>query len=102
MNLITGSMYPQSIDTIEKQTIYNLEALKAGIFTNPDTNLYPHNYTEAEAVYAMPVIAKREIWTPTHGMRLIYSVAFPIWAGNGFNANGVWNHALPMSLDLVL
>lgn len=99
MDLITGPMYPQSLNMLERQTVFNIEALKSSIYTHPSTNQFPHMFTEAEAVYAMPVIAKREIWTPDNGMRLIYQIAFPIAAMNGYAANGIWNHILPMAPD---
>lgn len=94
--------YDPSIATVEQQTVFNLEAIIKGVYEKPSSLLYPHSFTEAESVYAMPVISKRVIPTPSNGVRMIYVVAFQILPGAGFNSNGIWKHVLPMSEDLAL
>ena len=102
MTPITGTYRPLSLDTIEKETIFNLETLMSGIYSQSSTALYPHSYIESQAVYAAPIISKRVVPTPENGMRMIYTVAFQIDPMAGFNANGIWNHVLPMAQDLIL
>ena len=99
MNLITGPSRPLSLDTVEKETVFNLETLSSGIYSRPTTIEYPHTYLESDAVYGASVISKRIVPTPVNGMRLIYFVAFQIDPMAGFNANGLWNHVRPMSAD---
>ena len=99
MNLITGPSRPVSLNTVERETVFNLETLTSGIFSRPTTAEFPHTYVESDAVYGAPVISKRIVQTPLNGMRMIYVVAFRIDPMAGFNANGIWNHVLPMSAD---
>lgn len=103
MQLFQGTpFYDPSITTVEQQTIFNLEALMKGIYEQPTSVQYPHAFTEAESVYAMPVISKRVIPTPDNGVRMIYVVAFQILPGAGFNPGGVWKQSIPISGDLAL
>ena len=99
MNLITGPSRPLSLNTVEKETVFNLETLSSAIYSRPTTIEYPHTYLESDAVYGASVLSKRIVPTPANGMRLIYFVAFQINPMAGFNANGIWNHVLPMSAD---
>lgn len=103
MELFTNSpFYPQGLTSVESQTVLNLEALTKGIYEGPSTVQYPHSFTEAESVYATPVISKRIVPTPDNGVRMIYVVAFQIMPGSGFDASGIWNHVVPMSPNLNL
>jgi hypothetical protein len=103
MDLFTSSTYyPQSLTTVEAQTVLNLEALMKGIYEQPGTVQYPHAFTEAESVYETPVISKRIVPTPSNGVRMIYVVAFQIMPGAGFDASGIWNHVIPMAPNLSL
>ena len=103
MDLITTSpYYPSAITSIEQQTIFNLECLRKGIYSQVDNLTYPHLFTETPATYAAPIIQSRTVPTPENGMRMIYTIAFLIRPGAGFDATGIWNHALPLSGNLVL
>ena len=103
MELITNSVYyPSAITLVEQQTLFNLECLRKGIYSQPDNLTYPHSFVETAATYSAPLIQSRTLSTPEHGMRLIYQIAFLIRPGAGFDATGIWNHALPMSGNLVL
>lgn len=99
---ITGTYRPLGLDTIEKETIFNLETLMSGLYSKTATTSYPHSYVESDAVYGAPIVSKRIIPTPTNGLRLIYVIAFQLNPMAGFQANGIWNHVLPMAQDLVL
>lgn len=103
MQLLQGTpIYDPSIATVEQQTVFNLEALMKGIYEQPSSVQYPHSFTEAESVYAMPVISYRQIPTPSNGMRRIYVVSFQILPGSSLSPDGVWKSVLPMSGDLIL
>ena len=99
---MSSPYYPAAIDTVEKQTLFNLEALIKGIYSNPSTDTFPHSFVEGEAIYGAPVIQTRLVPTPQSGYRRIYQIAFKMAPGSGFDASGIWNYALPMSADLVL
>lgn len=92
---------PSSLNTVERETVFNLETLLSGLYSKPSTATYPHVYIESDAVYAAPVISKRIVPTPDGRIRMIYVVAFDLAPMAGFNANGIWNHVLPMAEDLV-
>lgn len=103
MDLITNSAYyPTQMTLVEQQTVFNLECLLKGIYSQPNNLTYPHSFTETAATYAAPIIQKRTIPTPENGMRMIYQIAFLIRPGAGFDATGIWNHALALSGNLVL
>lgn len=102
MTPITGTYRPLGLDTIEKETIFNLETLMSGLYSKAPNTSFPHNYIESPAVYGAPIVSKRIIPTPENGLRLIYVIAFELDPMAGFQANGVWNHVLPMAQDLVL
>jgi hypothetical protein len=100
MTPITGTFRPNSLNTVERETVFNLETLFSAIYSKPPTTTYPHVYEESQAVYAASVMTKRQIPTPDGRMRVIYTIAFQVDPMMGFNANGVWNHVLPMAQDL--
>ena len=103
MQLIMNTpYYPSATTLVEQQTIFNLECLLKGIYSQPNNLNYPHSFIETAATYAAPIIQKRTVPTPENGMRMIYQVAFLIRPGAGFDATGIWNHALALSGDLVL
>ena len=102
MQNITGSYLPQSLINTERTACFNLETLFAGIYSKVPTQSFPHHFTKAEALYGQPIMSKEIVVTPTDGVRLIYTIAFKISPMQGFSANGVWNHVLPMADDLVL
>lgn len=97
MTPIVGTYRPQGLDTIEKETVFNLETLTKGIYSSPATVQYPHSFIEAASVYASPIIQKRIVPTPENGMRLIYQISFLISPGALWDAGGIWNHALPLA-----
>lgn len=99
---VTGPYRPLSLDTVEKETVFNLECLIKAIYESPPTAQFPHAFTEAESVYSAPVIQKRIVPTPDGKTRMIYSIAFDISPGHGFDAAGIWNHIRPMAPNLVL
>lgn len=102
MTPITGPYRPLSLDTIERETVFNLETMLSAIYSRPATTSYPHVYEESQAVYSAPIMSKRQVPTPDGKMRVIYTIAFQVDPMMGFGANGVWNHVLPIAADLVL
>lgn len=99
---ITGTWLPNSLINVERATCFNLETLFTGIYSAPPTAQFPHSFTKAEALYGQPIMTKEIVVTPQDGVRLIYTIAFKISPMQGFSANGIWNHVLPIAPDLVL
>lgn len=97
MTPITGPYRPTSLTTVEKELMFLLETVIKGVYSSPDTAQFPHSFIEAASTYASPVIQKRIIPTPQNGMRAIYQISMPISPGAGWDASGIWNHALPMA-----
>ena len=100
MNPVTSPARPLSLDTVENETVYNLETLMSALYSKPSTATHPHTYIESEAVYPAPIISKRIVPTPDGRVRMIYVVCFEIDPMAGFSANGIWNHVYPMAQDL--
>ena len=102
MQKIVAPYLPLSLTTVEREFVFNFLTLESALFSQADTNLFPHFYTENEANYKAPVYSHRLVQTPTDGKRIILNAAIRIDAMHGFNANGLWNHVLNTSPDLIL
>lgn len=102
MTPIASPYRPLGLNTVEKETVFNLETLMSGLYSKPSTASFPHTYIESDAVYSAPVMSKRIVPTPDGRVRMIYVISFEISPMAGFNSNGIWNHVYPMAQDLVL
>ena len=102
MNLIVAPYLPLSLTTVERNFVFDYFTLKSGLYSAADTNLFPHHFTESDSHHSAPIYSERIIQTPQHGMRLIINAAILIDPMYGFNANGIWNHALNTSPNLIL
>ena len=102
MELVSGPQRPLSLNTIERETVFNLETMMASVYRQPGTTTYPQTYKESDAVYDAPVMSKRIIPCPDGKMRMIYTIAFQVDPMAGYNANGIWNHVLNIAPTLVI
>lgn len=102
MQHIQTPYIPNSLTTVERRFIFDFFTLNSALMSAPDTNLFSKQYTESEANYKAPVYSHRITTTPTDGTRIIISASLRIDPMYGFNANGIWNHVLDTSPDLIL
>lgn len=102
MNLIQAPYIPNSLTTVEKRLVFDYYTLKSALYSVTETNLFPRTYIESEANYKAPIFNDRIVQTPTDGMRLIINASILIDPMYGFNANGIWNHALNTAPNLLL
>ena len=102
MELIQAPYIPLDLNTVERKIVFDYYTLKSALYSKPIANNFPHFFVESDASYSAPIMTDRIVQTPNFGMRLIVTMAIPISPMYGFNANGIWNHALPMAQDLIL
>lgn len=102
MELIASPYQPSEFNIVENRFVFDYYSLKSALFSTENTNMYPHFFTESDSHYAAPVFNERIVQTPEHGMRLILNAAILIRPMYGFNGNGVWNHVLSTSPNIII
>jgi hypothetical protein len=93
---------PESFSKVENRYIFDHLSLESALYAAAATNTFPHFYNESEANYNAPILFHKVIQTPSNGMRIITTASIPINPMYGFNANGIWNHVLQVSPDIVV
>lgn len=102
MNPIQAPYIPLDLDTVEKRFVFDYFSLKSALFSQAADSIFPHFITESDAHWRTPIFSDRTVRTPDQGMRLILSASILINPMYGFNANGVWNHALNTAPNLII
>ena len=102
MDLIQAPYIPANLDIVEKNFVFDYYSLKSALYSAENTNFFPHFFTESDSHYSAPIFHDRIVQTPEHGMRLIMNASILIRPMYGFNANGIWNHALATSPNIVI
>lgn len=102
MDHIQAPYIPLDLDSVERRFVFDYFSLKSSLFSVASSPLFPHFFTESEAHWKTPIYSNRIVETPDHGMRLILNASILIDPMYGFNANGIWNHALATSPDLII
>lgn len=102
MNFVSELYTPSTFNQVENRYIFDHLSLESALYAATATNQFPHFYNESEANYNAPVLAHRIVKTPQNGMRIITTASIPINPMYGFNANGIWNHVLQVSPDIIV